>query len=389
MQSKIKIVIIQSRLCVGGPAAHTEILAKYLNPAKFEVQLISGALETGELSRIDDLKHQGIHVTTLPEMEREISFWRDLRSVARLFRILKQERPHLVHTHTAKAGAVGRVAAWLAGVPVIIHTFHGHVFHSYFGKWKTWFFILLERVLAQITTAIIVISRSQQTDLVHRYRIARAEKIFLIPLGFELERFLKQKKHNYLKEALRVPAATPLLGIIGRLVPIKNHSLLLAVLQQFKLAGTPLHLAIVGDGELRPQLEQEVRNLGLEAWVSFLGWRLDTEFVYAGIDLLVLASLNEGTPVTIIEAMAAGVPVVATAVGGVPDLIRDAETGFLCAPNHVGEMLVRIQYVLQHHELSLSVIENARKSAFQHYSQHRLKQEMERFYSRWFTTNTL
>jgi glycosyltransferase involved in cell wall biosynthesis len=383
VHSKIKIVIIQSRICVGGPAAHTEILAKYLNPANFEVRLISGALETGELSRIDDLKRQGIHVTTLPEMEREIAFWRDLRAVVSLFRILKQERPHIVHTHNAKAGAVGRVAAWLAGVPIIIHTFHGHVFHSYFGKWKTRFFILLERLLAQITTAVIVISRSQQTDLVPRYKIAGPGKTFLIPLGFELERFLKHKKHNYLKQELGLPPATPLLGIVGRLVPIKNHSLLLQVLRQLKLAGNPLHLAIIGDGELRQQLEREVSDLKLGASVHFLSWRLDMEFVYAGIDILVLTSLNEGTPVTIIEAMAAGVPIVATAVGGVPDLIRDGETGFLCAPNDVGQMTERIQHLLQHPELRLSVVENARKAVQQHYGHHRLQQKMEHFYARW------
>lgn len=379
-KSKIKVLRIQSRICVGGPAVHTEILARYLDTDKYDTILVGGALEEGEKSRIPLLRKQGINVTTIPQMGRELSPVRDLSAIVKLYRLIREIKPDIVHTHTAKAGAIGRIAARLAGVPIIIHTFHGHVFRHYFGKLKTRFFQILERVLALISTRIVVISPAQFHDIVDVFKIAPAKKTQVIRLGFELERFLFLEKNDLLKESLNLSEDTFLLGIIGRLVPIKNHEMALRVLALLHKKRVPAHLCIVGDGELRELLEQHVKEMELVPFVHFLGWRLDVENIYAGIDTLILTSLNEGTPVAIVEAMASQVPVVATNVGGVRDLIVDQETGMLCPPNDSPVMVSKIQQIYESKSLRERLVKNAREFAIKTYSYKRLVSEIEALY---------
>jgi len=378
--SKIRVLRIQSRICVGGPAIHTELLSKYLDNKRFDTILVGGALEAGEKSRIPLLREQGISVTTIPEMGRELSFWRDLRAIIKLYRLIKQEKPDIVHTHTAKAGAVGRLAAWLARVPVIVHTFHGHVFRGYFGFLKTKFFILMERLLAKISSQIVVISPAQFKDMVEIFKIAPGNKTRIIPLGFELERFLSLRKNNSLREWLNLPEKSFLLGIIGRLVPIKNHEMALQAVNRLRQTGVPAHLCVVGDGELRAKLERHVHQNGLGAFVHFLGWRLDIENIYAGIDALLLTSQNEGTPVAIIEAMASGVPVVATNGGGVGDLIQDQITGMLSPPNDYDSLVTKIRQIFESNPLRERLTVNAKSFVSGIYAYKRLVTDIETLY---------
>ncbi|MBN2089078.1 glycosyltransferase family 4 protein [candidate division KSB1 bacterium] len=381
MEKKIKILQIQSRICIGGPAIHTEILCKYINPDRFESILVGGALEKGEQSRIEVLKQQGIRVEIMEKMGRKLSVFNDLYSVYWLYRFIKSERPQIVNTHTAKAGAVGRIAAWLARVPVIIHTFHGHVFYGYFNKWKTAFYLFLERFLAKISTQIIVISRSQYEDIVLKFKIAPEHKVTLIPLGIELERFLKIKKIDILKKQLNLKPDAYLLAIIGRMVPVKNHLMSLLVLRKLIDENLPVHLLMVGHGELFDEIQLKTKELNLEEYVHFSGWSLDIENTYAGIDALLLTSLNEGTPITLLEAMASGVPVIATAVGGVTDLISDDQSGYLCEVNNIDEMVLKIKKVLFDPGMTQQIIANAKSNVQNRFSYQRLIGEVEDFYS--------
>jgi len=383
MKRKLKIIRIQSRICIGGPSVHSEILSKYLDPERFETILIGGALEGGEKERVEELRRQSIQITTIAEMGREISLWSDIKALLKLYQIIYREKPDIVHTHTAKAGAIGRIAAWLAGVPIIIHTFHGHVFHDYFGKVKTWLFIQFERWLAKITTCIIVISRSQKYDIVTKFRISNKKKVITIPLGLELERFLLIDKDTFhLKNELGISRNEFLIGIVGRIVPIKNHELLLKVIKLLREQQLPVHLCIVGDGELRNELIQSARDKNILNYTHFTGWRLDMEKIYSGMDLLALSSLNEGTPVAIIEAMASQVPVVATAVGGVPDLISDCETGLLSAPNDANDLAEKIRQILVNPEMTTKIIKKARKSVEKSYHYRRLIKDIQNLYEK-------
>jgi glycosyltransferase involved in cell wall biosynthesis len=237
---------------------------------------------------------------------------------------------------------VGRLAARLAGVPLIIHVFHGHVFHSYFGSLKTQIFINVERALARITDRIITISPAQRRDIVDVYRIAPPDRALTVPLGLDLGPFraARQTCHGRFRARLGVPTETLLVGFVGRLTTVKNPSLFVEaagrVVQQLPQA----RFVFVGDGELRRALEEQSEALGLAGRIFFPGWQVDMPAVYADLDLLALTSLNEGTPVTVIEALATGTPVAATAVGGVPDVLEDQETGVL-VPSGDAETMAR------------------------------------------------
>jgi glycosyltransferase involved in cell wall biosynthesis len=261
-----------------------------------------------------------------------------------------------------------------------VHTFHGHVFYAYFGKLKTTLFIWLERILGTLTSSIITISPRQRFDIVEKYKIARSTKVKVIPLGFELERFLLLHKNVLLKKDLGLTQDEILIGIVGRLVPIKNHKMMLRVLAQLRQNGIKVHLCIVGDGELRNELELLAKKLCIQNYAHFLGWRLDVDHIYANLDLLALTSFNEGTPVAIVEAMASRIPVVATQVGGVPDLIEHKRTGLLCQVNDVAGMTRKIEYVLAHADLRDQMLKNAYESVVETYHYNRLIDEMESLY---------
>jgi glycosyltransferase involved in cell wall biosynthesis len=331
---KIKVIRVIARLNIGGPAIHTILLTKHLNPQRFETMLVTGLEEAHEGSRREWAISQGVTPITIPELGRELNLISDLKVLFKLYRLFRREKPHIVHTHTAKAGFVGRLAARLAGTPVVAHTFHGHVFHSYFGPFKTRLFIFIERLLARITDRIITISPRQRQEILD-FGIASPHKIIIIPLGFNLEPFLNNTHlTGQLRTQLNLPPDIKLVGIVARLTAIKNHHLFLQAAALVHQQCNDVHFLIVGDGELRAELEHQAEDLQLAGVVHFLGWRQDLPKIYAGLDLVVLSSNNEGTPVTLIEAQASGCPVVATAVGGAPDIVADGHSGFLVPPNN-------------------------------------------------------
>jgi len=382
---RIKILLIQSRICIGGPAIHTEMIAQNLPKDRYQVILVGGGLKEGELSKFDEIRDRGVDIRVVNEMKRNVSIVGDLVSFYKTYQLIRSEKPDIVDTHTAKAGAVGRLAAWLAGVPIIIHTFHGHVFEEFFSKFKSEIFVYIEKMLALLTTRIIAISPLQLYELSQKFKIAPLKKFVIVKLGVELEHFLNLQKNNKLKESLGIPAGDKLIGIIGRLVPTKNHLLMIRVLKKLRDAGINVHLCVVGDGEERGKIVKLQEELGLNGYVHFLGWERHIQRIYSGIDLLAQSSTTEGTPFTVIEAMASGVPVVATDVGGVADLLLDNQNGLLCKSNDASGMADNIIKLLQDSEFTDKLRQNAKAFVKENYTQKRLIRDVDQLYTGLFS----
>lgn len=347
----MKIVRVIARLNVGGPARHVAWLTSATQKAGIESLLIAGTVPPGE----DDMTYfaleQGVTPIIIPEMSREISA-KDVVTIWKLFRLFLRERPDIVHTHTAKAGTVGRIAGWLYrwmtpsslwGHPrpcFFVHTYHGHIFHSYYGRLKTRLFLTIEKILAYMTDRVVVISQRQYAEIHQkfgvgrngRFAVIREGQFAIIPLGLDASAFAHWEKHRHAaRRDLGIGETDLAVGIIGRLTGIKNHALFLDAAarykQRFGLDGglkdrqRRVRFIIIGDGPLRRSLETQAFSLGLKDDVIFTGSRNDPECFYSALDLVALTSLNEGTPLTLIEAMANARPVIATAVGGVPDLL--------------------------------------------------------------------
>jgi glycosyltransferase involved in cell wall biosynthesis len=283
----------------------------------------------------------GVQPFTLPQMSREISV-KDALTIWKLFRLMRRERPDIVHTHTAKAGTVGRVAGMMysalsARSCRFVHTYHGHVFHSYYGEFKTRLFLAIEQFLARFATdRIIVISEQQRREINEVFHVGRRNQFAVIPLGIDLSAYASwPDRRSRLRSELKLKDDDVLIGIVGRLTEIKNHRLFLeAAASLRKTNGSRARFVIIGDGNLRRDLEAQAKSLKLESEVTFLGTRDDPENFYPALDIVALTSLNEGTPLTLIEAMANARPIVATAVGGVADLLGptsrqyDGESGY-------------------------------------------------------------
>lgn len=335
-QRPIRIMNLIARLNVGGPAVAVTHLTEQLGPPDYESLLVCGTIEPGEGDMTYYAIERGITPIVIPELGRSLSPVRDIRTLWKVYQLIKEKKPDVVHTHAAKAGFVGRLAAWLAGVPVIVHTFHGHVFRGYFSPTKTQFFITLERITARMSDTIITLSDGLRRELAEEYHITRKGRITVLPLGLDLTGLTQTpRKKGTFRKAHGIPADVPLIGIIGRITPIKNHSLFLEAAVKIREKLPNAHFVIVGDGEARTEIETQVDQLGLREAVTFTGWQKDVGKVYSDLDVMVISSINEGTPVTVIEALAAGCPVVATAVGGLPDLLDHGKLGKLVEQNAI------------------------------------------------------
>jgi glycosyltransferase involved in cell wall biosynthesis len=329
-------VRIIARLNVGGPAKHVVWLTSGLEDAGYQSLLVAGTVPEGEEDMSYFADEAGVKPLYIPEMSREISL-KDAVTTWKLFRLLLRERPEIVHTHTAKAGTVGRVAGflyrWLTpGVFVgrprackFVHTYHGHVFHSYYGRVRTGVFLTIERLLARLVTdRLVVVSEQQREEIGRIFRVGRADQIRVIRLGLDLNPFSNYANRRALfRQELGIDDDTTLVGIVGRLTEIKNHEMFLESVARVSLDN--VRFVVIGDGSLREKLEQQARSLGVEKKVIFAGGRKDPENFYPALDICALTSRNEGTPLTLIEAMANARPVIATSVGGVVDLLGSAE----------------------------------------------------------------
>ena len=380
----IKIVRIIARLNIGGPAINAVLLSEGLNDNGFKTTFVTGSIEKDEGDMSYFAYERGVRPVIVNELSREINVFKDLIALWKIYKIVKKEKPDIVHTHTAKAGALGRIAAILAGVPVRVHTFHGHVFDGYFNNAATRIFIAIERFLGRFTAKIISVSNSVANDVVMRYNIVPKGKVAVIPLGFDLQRFFAIDKYKgNLKKELGLNEDILLVGIVGRLVPIKNHKMFLDAARKI-LATSHYSLTtkfiIVGDGELRQELEEYVDKIGIRQHVVFLGWRRDLESIYADLDIVCLTSLNEGTPVSLIEAMACGKPVVATDVGGVKDIVKESINGLLVPSGDVDGFRSAIINILQDNEKRMRMGDNGREFVRANFGKGRLIEDTKRLY---------
>ena len=336
-----RVLRIINRFNIGGPTYNAAYLTKYLDD-RFETLLVGGAKDESEDSSEFIVESLGLSPIIIPEMKREINYKQDRIAYKKIKQIIADFKPDIVHTHASKAGALGRLAAYNMKVPVIIHTFHGHVFHSYFGKSKTIFYKSVEKHLAKKSSAIIAISDIQKHELANIHKICKEDKIEVVPLGFDLNRFRenKEEKRIAFRKEWQIDDSEIVVAIVGRLVPIKNHFFFLNVAKNIlKTTTKNVRFFIVGDGELKNDLTEYCKTIGLsysttkeesnKASITFTSWIKAIDVVNAGADIITLTSKNEGTPVSLIEAQASGKPIVSTNVGGIENIVKVNETAFL------------------------------------------------------------
>jgi glycosyltransferase involved in cell wall biosynthesis len=330
---KIRVLRIINRFNLGGPTYNAVFLTRYLSD-DFETLLVGGMPEEGEIDSLHILSEYGIEPLMVQEMRRKPRFRHDRAAYVRLKSIIRDFKPHIVHTHASKAGALGRRAAFNMKVPVVVHTFHGHVFHSYFGKLKTQIYKAIERSLAARSSGIIAISEKQKKELALEHGICISEKIKVIPLGFDLQKF-KDSKKKY-RQSTRLEYGLHeneiAVAIVGRLVPVKNHRMFLeSVIKVSERITHPVSFFIVGDGPEKEFLLGEIARMNLpeNIKIHMTSWIMNIAVFNAGMDIVCLTSNNEGTPVSLIEAQAAGIPVISTDVGGVRDIVEESVTGYI------------------------------------------------------------
>lgn len=326
-----KILRIINRFNLGGITYNVSYLSKYL-PPDYETLLIGGPEEVGEESSLFIPQSLGLQPTVIQELKRSINPLNDYFAYKKIIKIIRDFKPDIVHTHASKAGAIGRLAAYHCKVPVIIHTFHGHVFNNYFSEFKTNIFKIIERTLAKKSTAIIAISNIQKHEISHIHKICDPEKMFVIPLGFDLDRFTQniEQKRKVFRKKYNIQDDETAIGIIGRLAPIKNHQLFIDGIEHLlKNTNKKIKAIIIGDGETKEELVSYINAKKLSYTMSndknaifvFTSWIKQVDEALPGLDLISLTSKNEGTPVSLIEAQAAGCYIVSTNVGGIKDIL--------------------------------------------------------------------
>jgi glycosyltransferase involved in cell wall biosynthesis len=400
---QIRILRVIARLNIGGPAIHAISLSSKISEDLYRTLLVCGNISPGEGDMSYLARDEGIKPCLIPKLGREISLINDIKSFNEIKRIIKGFKPDIIHTHTAKAGALGRLAGMNFNLLrrkknriKLVHTFHGHIFHSYFGFLKTLFFIRAERFMAKFTDRIIVISSLQKRDICQRFRISTPDRVREIPLGFDLAPFAKSSNAgNMLREKYlpQLDSKVSVVGIIGRLTHVKNHRMFLEAVKNLKDSDKirMFRFLIVGEGELKEELVNYSRELAIQEFVIFMGWQKDMPSVYNAMDIIALTSLNEGTPVTLIEAMASGKPVVATDVGGVRNILGHSDykgTGFKSArhgiiiPSGCSDALAKaLLYLRENGDRLTEMTENAKEFVLEKFSMERLVKDMESLYS--------
>ncbi len=401
---KIKVLRIISRMNIGGPSIHVKNLTEGLPQSKYQTKLITGSVSPseGDMSYIAKLGNK-VRIN-IPELQREINPFKDLLTLFKVVKFIHQFKPDIVDSHTSKAGAVSRLAVFFYNLfsgsnIIIVHTFHGHVLDGYFSTFKAKTFQFFERVLAKMTNRIIAISESQKWELTTTYKIDNPDKIDTIKLGFDLSPFLMcSRQRGTLRRRLGLSENTILIGIVGRLAPIKNHRMFLDAGKRLidRREEKNIKLVLVGDGEERRFLENYACDIGIGEFTVFCGWERDVPMIYADIDILALTSLNEGTPVSVIEALAASVPVVTTGVGGIKDLLGSyevrqpahaafklCERGILCPKDNADVFADALAYVVESGYLAdCRRFANARDYVIQNYAIDRLVHDVDVFYDK-------
>mgnify|MGYP001597924306 CR=1 FL=1 len=385
----IKVLRIINRFNLGGITYNVAYLSKFLSE-KYETLLIGGSEEEGEESSLHITDKLGLKPIIIEELQRSVGFKNDYAAYKRIKQIIKEYKPDIVHTHASKAGAVGRLAAAHCKVPIIVHTFHGHVFHSYFGKLKTAFYKSIERYLAKKTDAIIAISDIQKKELTETFKVCTPEQTHVINLGFDLERFTLdiERKRKEFRAKYNLQDDELAIGIIGRLAPVKNHELFIDAIENVsKNSKKKIRAFIIGDGETRAQLENYLitkklpftKEPSVPKLFCFTSWIKEVDWALAGLDLVALSSKNEGTPVSLIEAQAAGKFIVTTNVGGTADILHK-DCGFLCDQKKPEEFINQLLNAVDNFESLSTKAKNGQQQVLKRFSYKRLANDVETLY---------
>ena len=365
-----KVLRIINRFNLGGPTYNVSYLTKYMAP-DYETLLVGGMNDKSEACSDYIVQKLGIHAIKISEMMRSINGYNDVVAYEKIKSIIKRYKPDIVHTHASKAGVLGRQAAISCGVPVIVHTFHGHIFNSYFNKYVTETFRKIEQHYAKRTSAIVAISDIQKYELSEIYKIAPPEKFRVIPLGFDLNRFQENKamKRDAFRKQYDIADDEIAVSIVGRLVPVKNHRMFIDAIKKVKSkTNRKVRGVIVGDGDLRDGLMEYASLHGLTSSTPehkvpnsdliFTSWIKDADYVFAGSEISALTSLNEGTPVSIIESQAANVPVVSTIVGGIRDVVVEGKTALLSPTQNVDAFSENLLMLVENDEMRKQMSED-------------------------------
>jgi glycosyltransferase involved in cell wall biosynthesis len=380
-----RVLQVIARLNVGGPAIQAITLSRLLEERGYTTRLIRGQEGAREGSMDALAEHYAVTPLNLPTLKRRIGL-ADLVSLVFLVRQIRSWQPQILHTHAAKAGALGRTAALLAGrrrPKVIVHTFHGHVLTGYFPRPISAAFTLIERALARFTTCLIAVSDEVRSDLV-RLRVAPPDKIIVLPLGFDFSGFdasdeQRRKRREAFRRLLGIPLDVPVVALVARLEPIKRVDRFMRVANLVTEPGETWFL-VVGDGALREQLQQSPEASRLGHRLVWAGLRNDMPDVYFASDVLAVTSDNEGTAVSAIEAQAAGLPVVATRVGGMPTVVDDGRSGLLVEPDDEEGFAAALELVLLDDELKRDLCKKGAKHARSEFSLDRLTGRIDALY---------
>jgi glycosyltransferase involved in cell wall biosynthesis len=378
-----KILRIINRFNIGGPTYNATFLSSELAD-DFETLLIGGLPEEGEADSLHIPAKYNVKPLLLNELKRNPSIKNDRLAYKKIVEIIEEFKPDIVHTHASKAGALGRKAAKKCGVPIIVHTFHGHVFHSYFGKFKTYLVKLIERRLSKISTKIITISDKQKEEICGMYKICDSEKATVIPLGFDLSLFKRSETIRFeVQKEFDISQKIPTIAIIGRLAPVKNHDFFLDVMQEVcKNTTHPFQLFIVGDGTEKKSIENKIKSIHLNDFqtIRMLGWIKDIARFNNAIDIICLSSDNEGTPVSLIEAQAGSIPVITTNVGGVEDILENGSTGFIIDKGNCTEYAKKLVLLIENEKKREEMSQNGWNFVHEKFSKETLAKNTKKLY---------
>lgn len=380
-RNKIKVICVVTRIAMDSAGKQAILIADNLDPEQYETLLVTGSCEKNEVDMSQWLEeHPRLRHIRIPEMKREIRLHLDFIAFLKLWWLFVRERPHIVHTRTAKAGCLGRLAALFARVPIRIHTFDGHVFSGYFSKAKTAFIINVERFLARITHRIIAISNKQRDELMYYLRIKNPDKIKVVPIGLDFNEFKPPVDKFAFKREIGLSEDDLVVAYVGRLAPIKRLDRLLSACVKVAERIPKARFVIVGDGELKHECEEFVRFMNLENKFRFVGVRNDIEKIYPGVDILALSSDNEGTPAVLMESLYYGTPVVCTNVGGVPDVVTHNVCGLLTEANGAAELADSIVQMLENEEMRKQFAQNGKEEVRRKFSLERLLVNLDELY---------
>jgi glycosyltransferase involved in cell wall biosynthesis len=384
----MRVVRIITRLNIGGPSIQAAELASRLRRHGIETVLVHGQVASGE-GDMRYLLQPDVNSRHVPALRRRLSPASDAAAFFRILAILREVQPHIVHTHMAKAGTLGRLAAGVynrttgrSSPARVVHTYHGHVLEGYFNSGTARFFTWTERQLARLTDAIVAISPRIRAELVDEFHVGRPEQYRVVPLGFDLSELnaITDRDRLEARRALEIPHDACIVTTVGRLTAIKQHRLFLDVARLVARDNPRSLFLIAGDGELRADLERYARELGLGERVRFLGWRRDLAVLYAATDVFLLTSRNEGTPVALIESLAAGVAGVSTDVGGVRDVIDSEDVGLLAPSGDADALAQQVSTLLADPDRARRMGASGRETIVARYNVERLVDDIAALY---------